>query len=204
MAKKIRCGWSTAQNDPLYIRYHDEEWGVPLHDDNKLFEFLVLEGAQAGLSWLTVLRKREGYRKAFENFSPGAVANFNGERIKRLTKDPTIIRNKLKIASTVKNARHFLEVQEEFGSFDNYVWSFVPNRRPIDNRPRKSDDIPTRSKESDALSKDLVRRGFSFVGTTICYAHMQATGMINDHLISCFRHDQVRKSDRCGHIVSTK
>ena len=179
-----RCEW--AGSDPLYLDYHDREWGVPVHDDRLLFEFLVLEGAQAGLSWLTILRKRENYRKAFAGFHPKKVAKFNEERIEKLLDDPGIVRNRLKVQSAVYNARAFLEVQREFGSFADYVWGFIGGA-PIVNQWPSIREIPARTQESDALSKDLVRRGFSFVGSTIVYAHMQATGMVNDHTVDCFR-----------------
>ena len=180
-----RCEWSTT--DPLYIRYHDEEWGVPVHDDRVIFEFLVLEGAQAGLSWLTILKRREGYRAAFDNFDPRRVAQYDENKIEQLLADPGIIRNRRKIESTVTNARAFLDVQNEFGSFDRYIWSFVGGK-PIINAWKTLADIPAKTIESVAMSKDLVRRGFKFVGPTICYAHMQATGMVNDHVVSCFRY----------------
>jgi DNA-3-methyladenine glycosylase I len=183
-----RCSW--ANGDPLYVTYHDEEWGVPLHDDRKLFEFLVLEGAQAGLSWLTILRKREGYRKAFGGFDPKRVARYDARSVARLLADPGIVRNRQKVAAAIKNAKAYLTVQREFGSFDAYVWRFVAGR-PKRNAWRRIAEVPPRSAESDALSKDLVSRGFSFVGSTICYAHMQATGMVNDHLVSCFRYRMV-------------
>jgi len=182
---KLRCGWCGA--DPLYVRYHDTEWGVPVHDDRKHFEFLILEGAQAGLSWITILRKRENYRKAFANFNAARVARFTARDVRRLLKNDGIVRNRLKIAAAIGNARAFLAVQKEFGSFDKYVWRFVGGR-PRVNRRRSLKDIPARTKESDALSKDLKARGFRFVGSTIIYAHMQAVGMVNDHLVSCFRH----------------
>ncbi|HET9135606.1 MAG TPA: DNA-3-methyladenine glycosylase I [Candidatus Kapabacteria bacterium] len=194
MAKElIRCGWSTKDNEPLYVSYHDEEWGVPVHDDQKLFEFIVLEGAQAGLSWLTILRKREGYRKAFAEFDPEKVARFTEAKIEKLLLDPGIIRNKLKVNSAVTNAKAFLKVQEEFGSFDNYIWQFT-NGKPLVNHWKTMKDIPPRTAESDAMSKDLISRGFKFVGSTICYAHMQATGMVNDHTTECFRHSQLLKA----------
>lgn len=182
-----RCSWP---KDELYCHYHDTEWGVPLHDDQKLFEFIVLEGAQAGLSWYTILRKRDNYRKAFAQFDPEKVARFNEKKIESLLQDSGIVRNRLKIASAVTNAKAFLKVQEEFGSFDAYIWRFVDGK-PIINRWKVSKEIPARTKESDALSKDLIQRGFKFVGSTICYAHMQATGMVNDHVVSCFRHKQL-------------
>ncbi len=181
-----RCAWAETGSD-LYREYHDTEWGVPLHDDCKQFEFLILEGAQAGLSWLTVLKKREGYRKAFASFDPVKVARFSEERIESLIRNPEIIRNRLKIVSAVNNARAFLDLQREFGSFDAYIWGFVKGK-PIQNRWRTMADIPATSEESEALSKDLKQRGFNFVGSTIMYAHMQAVGMVNDHLVSCFRY----------------
>jgi DNA-3-methyladenine glycosylase I len=183
---KQRCEWG-ARGDELMIVYHDEEWGVPVHDDRKQFEFLTLESAQAGLSWSTVLRKRENYRRAFAEFDPEKVARFTDKRIERLLSDPGIIRNRLKVAAAVTNARRFLEVREEFGTFDAYLWRFVDGR-PIQNCVQRMKDIPATSKESDALSKDLKQRGFKFVGSTIIYAHMQAVGMVNDHLVACFRH----------------
>lgn len=172
--------------------YHDEEWGVPVHDDRKQFEFLTLESAQAGLSWLVVLRKREAYRRAFANFDPEKVARFNDKRIAGLLNDEGIIRNRLKITAAINNARCFLEVQEEFGTFDKYIWSFVGGR-PIQNRIASMKHLPATSQESDALSKDLKQRGFKFVGSTIVYAHMQAVGMVNDHLVFCFRHKTVAR-----------
>ncbi|UCD46885.1 MAG: DNA-3-methyladenine glycosylase I [Deltaproteobacteria bacterium] len=185
-----RCDW--AGNDPLMISYHDGEWGVPVHDDRKLFEFLVLEGAQAGLSWRTVLRKREQYRRAFRGFDPERVARFGGKEVERLLADPGIIRNRAKVESAVANARLFLEVREEMGSFDAYLWRFTGGR-PIVNRFRKMSELPSQSRESVAMSGDLRARGFRFVGPTICYAFMQAVGMVNDHLVDCFRHAPVRK-----------
>ena len=178
-----RCSWPTSELD---IAYHDQEWGVPVHDDRRLFELLILEGAQAGLSWSTILKKRDNYRRAFAQFEPQKVARFTPARIERLLQDEGIVRNRLKIESTVSNARAFLEVQKEFGSFDRYVWRFVGGK-PMQNL-RKGKDIPARSAQSDALSKDLQRRGFRFVGSTICYAYMQAVGMVNDHLVRCYRH----------------
>ena len=183
--KVTRCGW--CGDDPLYVSYHDQEWGVPLRDDRALFEFLVLEGAQAGLAWITVLRKREGYRQAFGNFDPGKVARYSDRKLQRLLDNPRIIRNRLKVFSARQNARAFLAVQEEWGSFANYMWHFVDGE-PIQNRWRTLAHVPPTSPLSDRISKDLKRRGFSFVGTTIVYAHMQATGMVNDHLVTCFRH----------------
>ena len=182
-----RCGW--ARND-LAIQYHDEEWGVPVHDDRRWFEFLILEGAQAGLSWDTILRKREHYRRAFAGFDPDAVARFDDARIESLLADPGIVRNRLKVASAVKNARAFLEVQEKIVSFDAYIWKFVDGR-PVRNAWRSLEEIPGRTGLSDAMSEDLRKRGFTFVGTTICYALMQATGLVNDHLVGCFRHREV-------------
>jgi len=179
-----RCPWPT---DALYIRYHDTEWGVPLHDDRALFEFLILEGAQAGLSWHTVLKKRENYRAAFDRFDPEKVARYNPAKIARLLGNAGIVRNRLKIHSAVQNARAFLQVREAFGSFDAYVWRFVDGRPKV-NHWRSMKEVPARTPVSDALSKDLRQRGFKFVGTTICYAHMQATGMVNDHLVNCFCH----------------
>jgi DNA-3-methyladenine glycosylase I len=181
-------------HDPVYIHYHDHEWGVPVHDDKTLFEFLLLEGAQAGLSWITILKRREGYRKAFADFDPEQVAGFTQKKIDRLLLNPEIIRNKLKVNSAVTNARAFLNVQEAFGSFDTYVWQFVDGKQKV-NALTRTDQTPATSKESDAFSKDLKQRGFKFTGSTIVYAYMQATGMVNDHLISCFRyHDVMEKS----------
>nr|AIA16681.1 Methyladenine glycosylase [uncultured bacterium] len=189
--EKERCTWGPRGGD-LMTAYHDEEWGVPVHNDRKQFEFLILEGAQAGLSWLVVLRKREAYRKAFENFDPEKVARFTSKRIERLLNDPGIIRNRLKIAAAITNAQRFLDVQEEFGTFDKYIWGFVGGK-PIQNRLPNMKHLPATSKESDALSKDLKQRGFKFVGSTIVYAHMQAVGMVNDHIVTCFRHKQVAR-----------
>jgi DNA-3-methyladenine glycosylase I len=188
-----RCAW--CGSDPLYVAYHDEEWGVPVHDDRRLFEFLVLEGAQAGLSWLTILRKREAYRCAFAGFDPEKVARFDRRRLARLLQDPGIVRNRLKLESAVQNARAFLAVQQEHGSFAAYQWRFVGDR-PVQHRYRKLAQIPPRTSVSDAFSKDLQRRGFSFVGSTIVYAHMQATGMVNDHVVGCFRHAEVARLGR--------
>jgi DNA-3-methyladenine glycosylase I len=191
MAKKTtRCTWPGT--DPLYVAYHDEEWGVPVHDDRVLFEFLVLEGAQAGLSWITILRKREAYRNAFSGFDPAVVARYDRRRTAALLKDAGIVRNRAKIESAIRNARAFLEVQEEHGSFDAYQWRFVGGRAKV-NRWRATKDVPARTPESDAFSRDLKQRGFSFVGSTIMYAHMQAVGMVNDHLVDCFRHRAVAK-----------
>jgi DNA-3-methyladenine glycosylase I len=183
-----RCDWPTS--DPVYIDYHDTEWGVPVHDDKKLFEFLILEGAQAGLSWITILKRRSGYRKAFASFNPEKVARFTPEKIEQLLLDPGIIRNRLKVNSAVTNARAFLKIQEEFGSFDSYAWQFVGGRQKI-NAFTRTDQMPATSRESDAFSKDLKQRGFKFTGSIIMYAHMQATGMVNDHLVSCFRYHEV-------------
>ncbi len=185
---KTRCGW--AGNDPLYIAYHDEEWGVPVHDDRKLFEFILLEGAQAGLSWITILRKREAYRAAFAGFDPAKVARFDARKVRSLLADASIVRNRAKVASTIGNASAFLKVQEEFGSFDAYIWRFVDGR-PKRNVWKSLRQIPVDTKESRAMSQDLRGRGFRFVGPTICYSHMQATGMVNDHIIDCFRHREV-------------
>lgn len=181
-----RCPWSLGV-DEAYQRYHDEEWGLPVHDDSTHFEFLILESAQAGLSWATVLRKRGGYRRAFADFDPERVARFNSRSVERLVADAGIIRNRQKIVAAINNARRFLELRDEFGSFDAYVWDFVGGQ-PIVNRWNKQSAMPATSRESDALSKDLKRRGFGFVGSTIIYAHMQATGLVNDHLVGCFRH----------------
>ena len=182
-----RCSW--AKNE-LNIAYHDAEWGVPLHDDRALFEFLVLEGAQAGLSWDTILRKREAYREAFDNFDPAKVARYSEEKVAELLANEGIIRNRLKIASAISNAKAFLKVQGEFGSFDKYIWGFVGGK-PLDNKVRSMSDVPAKTDISDAISKDLKKHGFNFVGSTIMYAHMQATGMVNDHLVTCFRYKEV-------------
>ena len=184
-----RCSWATNE---LSIRYHDEEWGVPVHDDRILFEFLILEGAQAGLSWDTILKKRENYRAAFDGFDPAAIAVYDRRKVQSLLRDPGIVRNRLKIASTIKNAQAFLSVQKEFGSFDRYIWQFV-GKRPKQNSRRSRGQVPARTAESDAMSKDLKKRGFTFVGSTICYAFMQAVGMVNDHLTDCFRWRAVRR-----------
>ena len=186
-----RCGWVTG-GSPLMVAYHDEEWGVPVHDDRRHFEFLVLEAAQAGLSWSIVLNKRDGYRRAFSEFDPEKVARYSPARIEKLVGDPGIVRNRLKIAAAVKNAQAFLAVQKEYGSFDAYCWQFVSGR-PQQNRWRSIRQIPPRTVESDAFSRDLKRRGFSFVGSTVIYAHMQAVGMVNDHLLDCFRYRDVRR-----------
>ena len=182
----VRCHW--ASGSELTIRYHDEEWGVPAHDDRTLFEFLILEGAQAGLSWQTILNKRENYRAAFDQFDPGRVAAYDRRKMQRLLKDPGIVRNRLKISSAVGNAKAFLRVAEQFGSFDRYIWRFVDGAPRVNSRksPRQ---VPAKTVESDAMSKDLKARGFNFVGSTICYAFMQAVGMVNDHLVRCFRYE---------------
>jgi DNA-3-methyladenine glycosylase I len=192
-APRKRCEWVSAK-DPLMLEYHDREWGVPVHDDRKHFEFLVLEAAQAGLSWSIVLNKREGYRRAFSGFDPQKVARYTDKRIEDLTQDSSIIRNRLKIAAAVRNARQFLAIQEEFGSFDSYCWRFVDGK-PTVNRWKVTKDIPATSLQSDAFSKDLKQRGFSFVGSTVIYAHMQAVGMVNDHLVGCFRYREVQRHD---------
>jgi DNA-3-methyladenine glycosylase I len=192
-AKKKRCAWSGT--DPQYVAYHDTEWGVPVHDDRVLFEFLVLEGAQAGLSWSTILRKRDAYRRAFDAFDPRKVARYDKRKVAALLADAGIVRNRAKIESAIRNAKAFLEVQEEFGSFDAYQWRFVDGR-PIQNRRRAVGDIPACTDQSDAFSKDLKSRGFNFVGSTIIYAHMQAVGMVNDHVVECFRHREVEKLGR--------
>jgi DNA-3-methyladenine glycosylase I len=185
-----RCAWVSGA-DPLMLEYHDREWGVPVHDDRKHFEFLVLEAAQAGLSWAIVLKKREGYRRAFAGFDPEKVARFTPRRIEKLLANPEIVRNRMKIEAAVRNARAFLEIQDEFGSFDSYCWRFVDGRPKL-NRWKAMREIPATSPESDAFSKDLKRRGFSFVGSTVIYAHMQAVGMVNDHLVDCFRYWEIR------------
>ena len=184
--ERNRCAWSASGND-LYIEYHDEEWGVPVHDDRTHFEFLILEGAQAGLSWATILNKREAYRRAFDDFDPARVARFSEKRVAKLLETPGIVRNRLKVHGAVANARAFLEVQKEFGSFDRYVWPFVGGK-PIVHRRKSMKEVPATSAESDALSRDLKKRGFKFVGSTILYAHMQAVGMVNDHEVGCFRY----------------
>ena len=183
-----RCAW--AGTDPLYADYHDTEWGVPVHDDQRLFEFLILEGAQAGLSWITIPRKRDNYRMAFDQFDAGKVARYSAKKIERLLQDPGIVRNRLKVAAAVTNAQAFLKVQEEFGSFDKYLWQFVGGA-PLQNRWKTFKQVPTSTPESDAMSKYLKKRGFKFVGSTICYAHMQACGMVNDHTLDCFRHREL-------------
>jgi len=180
---KVRCSW--CGTDPLYIKYHDEEWGKPVYDDQTLFEFLILEGAQAGLSWITILRRRETYRKAFADFDVEKVAAFDEKDVERLLADPGIIRNKLKVNSAIRNAQLFIEIQKEYGSFSDFMWGFLPDKKPILNTVHGMGDIPARTEISDAISKDMKKRGFKFFGTTICYAHMQATGMVNDHRLDC-------------------
>jgi DNA-3-methyladenine glycosylase I len=186
-----RCGWA-GEDNPRMIEYHDHEWGVPVHDDRVHFEFLILEGAQAGLSWSTILNKREGYRRAFSDFDPAKVARYTPARIEKLMLDPGIVRNRLKIESAVRNAKAFLAIQKEFGSFDAYAWAFVGGKPKV-NGWKTMRQIPATSPESDAFSKDLKKRGFNFVGSTVIYAHMQATGMINDHLVDCFRYREVKR-----------
>jgi len=184
-----RCEW--ADSDPLNADYHDKEWGVPVHSDRKIFEFLILEGAQAGLSWLTVLKKRKNYKKAFDNFNAEKIARYDKKKVEELLQNPGIIRNRLKVAAAITNAVAFLEVKKEFGSFQKFVWRFVGGK-PIVNKRKKMSDIPATTPESDAMSKELKRRGFKFVGSTICYAHMQATGMVNDHTVDCFRYKELK------------
>lgn len=183
MSEIIRCGW--CGTDPLYIKYHDEEWGKPVYDDQTLFEFLILEGAQAGLSWITILKRRAGYKAAFADFDVQKVAAFTAADEERLMNDPGIIRNRLKVKAAITNARLFLEIQKEFGSFSDFIWGFIPGKKPIVNIVRSLSDVPARTEISDAISKDMKKRGFKFFGTTICYAHMQATGMVNDHITGC-------------------
>ena len=192
--KKIqkRCAW--VNDNPLMIEYHDKEWGVPVHDDKKLFEFLILEGAQAGLTWQTVLNKRENYRKALHGFDPAKIARYGNKDVERLLGNPGIIRNRLKIAATIQDAQKFLEIQKEFGSFDTYIWQFV-DYKPIKNEFKSLSQIPPTTKESDAMSKDLLKRGFKFVGSTICYTFMEAVGMTNDHTTDCFRYNVVRSKN---------
>jgi len=185
-----RCQWATMGNSPLMVEYHDKEWGVPVHDDRTLFEFLVLEGAQAGLSWQTVLNKRENYRKAFQAFEPANIAHYKNKDVQRLLRDPGIIRNRLKIQATINNSRQILEIQRELGSFDKYIWRFVGDK-PIKHAFKSLSEIPATTNESDAMSKDLRKRSLRFVGPTICYAFMQAVGMVNDHATNCFRYDAV-------------
>jgi len=193
-----RCEW--ANKSEFEQSYHDNEWGVAIHDDRSLLEFLVLEGAQAGLSWSTILRKREGYKKAFDNFDARKISRYSEKDVSRLLVNPEIIRNRLKISATITNARMFLQVQEQFGSFDHYIWQFV-NGRPIQNSWEKTTDIPSSTPESDAMSKDLQKRGFKFVGTTICYAFMQAVGMVNDHVVSCFRYEELKNKGKHNETV---
>ena len=188
----LRCPWAKTE---LYVQYHDAEWGVPVHDDRLLFEFLVLEGAQAGLSWETILKKRENYRRAFDNFDPAVVARYGQKKRKGLLADAGIVRNRLKIEAAIQNARAFLTVQDDIGAFDEYIWGFV-GHEPKQNAWRSIKEVPAKTPESDAMSKDLKRRGFMFVGSTICYAFMQAVGMVNDHLVDCFRHGELRKAER--------
>jgi len=184
-----RCSW--VGDSDLMTSYHDAEWGVPLHDDKMLFEFIVLEGAQAGLSWITILKRREGYRSAFENYDIEEISKYNDAKINQILTDPRIIRNKQKVKSVIQNAQAFIKVQKEFGSFDKYIWDFLPNKKPIQNRWNKDIQIPARTELSDLISTDMKKRGFGFFGTTICYAHMQATGMVNDHLVNCFRYNKL-------------
>ena len=186
-SEKVRCSWAKGE---LYERYHDQEWGVPQHDDRVLFEFLILEGAQAGLSWSTILNKRDGYRRAFDSFDPNRVARYDSRKLAQLLSNSDIVRNKLKVAAAVQNAKCFLTVQEQFGTFDAYIWRFVSGA-PIQNAWRTLARVPARTHESDAMSKDLITRGFKFVGSTICYAYMQAVGMVNDHIVDCFRHSEL-------------
>jgi DNA-3-methyladenine glycosylase I len=190
-----RCEWCGA--DPLYIKYHDREWGMPVHDDRRLFEFLILEGAQAGLSWLTILRKRENYRKAFHGLDPQKIAAYSAADVQRLLADRGIVRNRLKIESTIRNARGVLKIMDEFGSFDAFIWRYV-DYRPRQNTWRSLAELPASTELSDTISKDLKKRGFNFVGSTICYALMQAVGMVNDHVVGCFRHDEVKKTAESG------
>jgi DNA-3-methyladenine glycosylase I len=192
-----RCRWAQGGQDDLMIRYHDDEWGVPLHDDHRLFEFLILEGAQAGLSWETILKKRANYRAAFDDFDAATIARYHQRRVNQLLADPGIVRNRLKISAAIANARAFLQVQEEFGSFDAFVWGFVGGE-PRPNARRSGKRIPAQTRESKAMSKELVRRGFRFVGPTICYAFMQAVGMVNDHVVECFRYGELRESRSRG------
>lgn len=187
---KTRCGWSTS--DPIYIQYHDEEWGVPVHDDTKLFEFLILDAFQAGLSWLTILKKRDNFRKAFDNFDAVKISKYTQKKIDKLLNDEGIIRNKLKVAAAVTNAKAFLAIQKEFGLFDKYIWQFTGGKTKV-NTWHTLKEIPPRTDESDAMSKDLKKRGFKFVGSTICYAFMQAAGMVNDHVVDCFRYKSLSK-----------
>jgi DNA-3-methyladenine glycosylase I len=193
--KKSRCEW--CESDPLYIAYHDEEWGIPVHDDRHLFEMLLLEGAQAGLNWLTILKKRENYRKAFHAFDPEKIAKYSQRDIQRLLNDPGIVRNRLKIESTIKNARGVLDIIQEFGSFSSFLWRYV-NNRPRQNAWKSLRDLPARTEQSDMVSNDLKKRGFNFIGSTICYAFMQSVGMVNDHIVGCFRYAEVKKMAQQG------
>jgi DNA-3-methyladenine glycosylase I len=190
---KNRCEW--CGNDPLYVKYHDSEWGIPVHDDRRLFEFLILESAQAGLSWLTILKKRENYRKALHGFDPQKIATYSATDVQRLLADRGIIRNRLKIESTIRNARGVLKIMDEFGSFDAFIWRYV-DYQPKQNAWRSLAELPASTEKSDTISKDLKKRGFNFVGSTICYAFMQAVGMVNDHVVECFRFDEVKKAAR--------
>ena len=202
IAKELRrCGWG--ESNPMYLRYHDEEWGVPVHNDRRLFEMLILEGTQAGLSWLIVLRKREEYRKAFDNFDASRIARYTEKKVRKLLLNSGIIRNRLKITAAIDNAKAFLKVQKEFGSFDKFLWSFVGGA-PRQNRFKRLKEIPSRTVESDTMSRELKKRGFRFVGSTICYAFMQAVGMVNDHLVICYRHKEIagkrQRSNKLGFI----
>ncbi|HCE45391.1 MAG TPA: DNA-3-methyladenine glycosylase I [Lentisphaeria bacterium] len=190
---KNRCGW--AGNDPLYMDYHDKEWGVPVHDDKELFEKIILDGAQAGLSWITILRKRDGYRRAFNSFDTGKIARYTEKDVARLMADEGIVRNRLKIISAIKNAKAYLEIQEKHGSFDKFLWRYV-DYSPIQNSWKSLSQLPPSTKESDMMSKELKKAGFKFVGSTICYAFMQAVGMVNDHLVRCYRHGEIKKLSR--------
>lgn len=187
---KKRCEW--CGSEPIYVDYHDKEWGVPVHDDRLHFELIILEGAQAGLSWITILKRRDTYCEAFDNFDVIKVSKYSDKKIEKLLTNPGIIRNKLKVRATVQNAKSFLKIQKEYGSFDKYIWQFVGNKT-IDNKWKKMGDVPAKTAQSDAMSKDLKKRGFSFVGSTICYAYMQAAGMVNDHTVDCFRYKEVKK-----------
>lgn len=199
-SKPNRCAWPTTE---LNIAYHDNEWGVPVHDDRILFEFLILEGAQAGLSWSTILNKRENYRRAFDNFDVRKVARYDARKVKALLADAGIVRNRLKVASAVRNAQAFLAVQKEFGSFDKYIWSFGGGK-PIQNRRKSLREIPARTPQSDAMSRDLLKRGFKFVGSTICYAFIQAVGMVNDHTVDCFRHAPIQRRQKKTNAASKR
>jgi DNA-3-methyladenine glycosylase I len=198
---KNRCEW--CRPDPLYVKYHDDEWGIPLHDDHGLFELLILEGAQAGLSWLTILKKRDNYRNALHGFDPQKIASYSATDVQRLLADPGIVRNRLKIESTIRNARGVLAIREEFGSFDSFIWRYV-DHQPRQNAWRSLAELPARTALSNTISKDLKERGFNFVGSTICYAFMQAVGMVNDHVVGCFRHDEVKKIAQHGYSESPK